>query len=125
MRADNGEGQTTDFDGSLAIGGGNLAMRPMQTLLASLGACSSIDVILLLKKQRQPLRDLKLRIDADREEGKVPSLFTKINVHYDLYGDLKPAKVERALQLSMDELCSVGLMLKKQCPITYSYEIHA
>ena len=126
MQATNALGQTASLDGAPDIGGHDRGLRPMQMVLASLGACSSIDVILILKKQRQQLTDLKMRVDAEREEGKVPSLFTKIHVHYDCYGpDLKENRVARAVKLSMEEYCSVAKMLEKQCPITYSFAIHA
>ena len=123
MEATNESGHTVHSDGSLAIGGKNSAMRPMQMLLASLGSCSSIDVINFLQKLRQPLDDIQIKVTGEREEGKVPSLFTKINVHYKLYGDLDVKQAEKAISLSMDKYCSVGLIIKKSAEITWSYEI--
>jgi len=103
MQAINEEGQTTETDGSPAIGGHNKAMRPMQMLLSSMGACSSIDIIHLLNKQRQKLDDIKISLNGDREEGKVPSLFTAIQVHYRLYGDLDEKKMHEAGQYLLGE----------------------
>ncbi len=124
MEAANEEGLTVYSDGSPAIGGHNQAMRPMQMVLAALGSCSSIDVISLLNKQRQPLEHIELELTAQRADG-VPAVFTDINVHYLLHGDLNEAKVERACRLSMEKLCSVSKMLEKAVNITWSYEIHA
>ena len=123
MQAINEEGQTTETDGSPAIGGHNKAMRPMQMLLSSMGACSSIDIIHLLNKQRQKLDDIKISLNGDREEGQVPSLFTAIQVHYRLYGDLDEKKVERAVNISMEKLCSVAKIIEKTAKITWTWEI--
>lgn len=124
MEAVNENGNTLRTDGSPAIGGSNQAMRPMQLLLAAVGSCSSIDIISLLRKQRQDLQDIKITVNGDREEGKVPSLFTKIRVHYDLYGDIDEKKAKRAVDLSMEKYCSVSLMLNKQAEFAWSYAVH-
>ncbi len=123
MVALNESGNSIIMDGSPAIGGGNKGMRPMQTLLAALGGCSAIDVISILNKQRQILDDIHIEIKAAREPEAVPSLFTEIHVHYKLFGELKPEKAERAIQLSMEKYCSVAKTLEKTAKITWSYEI--
>lgn len=125
MEATNDTGNTVETDGSPGIGGHNKAMRPMQMLLASLAGCSSIDVIYILKKQRQPLDDIKINIKGERSDGPAPNLFTNIHVHYDLYGALKEEKAEQAVRLSMEKYCSVSKMLEKGATITWSYKIHA
>lgn len=122
MQAKNEEGLSVHSDASPDIGGHNLAVRPMQMVLAALGSCSSIDVIYLLNKQRQPLRDIKIEIDSQRVDG-VPAVFSAIQVHYKLFGELDDKKAERACRLSMEKLCSVSMMLKDSVDITWSYEI--
>lgn len=123
MLATNENGNTVETDGSPKVGGSNKAMRPMQMLLSSLGACSSIDVIHLLTKQRQKIDDIKISLEGNRAEGEVPSLFTDINVHYRLYGDLDEKKVERAVTISGEKLCSVAKIIEKTAKITWSWEI--
>ena len=123
MLATNENGNTVETDGSPKVGGSNKAMRPMQMLLSSLGACSSIDVIHLLTKQRQQIDDIKISLEGNRAEGEVPSLFTDINVHYRLYGDLDEKKVERAVTISGEKLCSVAKIIEKTAKITWSWEI--
>ncbi len=123
MEAVNENGNITLTDGSPDIGGSNQAMRPMQLMLVGLGGCSSIDVIHLLNKQRQDLQDIKLSVTAEREEGVVPSLFTNIHIHYQLYGPIDPKKAERAISLSVEKYCSVGKLLEKTANITWDYEI--
>jgi putative redox protein len=124
LRSTNEDGNSVETDGSPTIGGGNKAMRPMQMLLASLGSCSSIDVIHFLKKQRQPLEDIRVTVTGEREPDVAPSLFTEVHVHYDLYGDLDENKVTKAVSLSMEKYCSVTRILEKTAKITWDYVIH-
>lgn len=123
IEAANEDGLTVHSDGSPEIGGHNLAMRPMQMVLAALGSCSSIDIIFLLNKQRQPLEDIQIELTAQRAEDQVPKVFTDIQVHYKLFGPLDEKKAERACRLSMEKLCSVSKMLEKAVHITWTYEI--
>ncbi len=125
LQATSEEGNTVETDGAVSIGGSNKGMRPMQMLLSSLGSCSSIDVIQFLKKQRQPLEDIRVTITGEREPDKVPSLFTEVHVHFELSGDLDKNKVEKAVSLSMDKYCSVARILEKTAKITWDYTIVA
>ncbi len=123
LQAVNESGLTLESDGAESIGGHNLGMRPMQIVLSALGSCSAIDVIQLLRKQRQQLDDIQLAITAEREKDKTPSLFTDIHIHYKLYGPLDEKKVKRAVDLSMEKLCSVKRLLDKTANITWSWEV--
>ena len=71
----NASGNTVETDASTDIGGGDAALRPMELLLAGLSSCSSIDVVLLLQKMRQPLTDIRVDIKAERRQNETPSLF--------------------------------------------------
>ena len=124
MEASNEHGNTVNLDASPAVDGHNAGMRPMQLLLASLGGCSSIDIISILRKQRQPLEDLQVTIDAEREENKVPALFTRIHLTYHLRGALDEQKIQKALDLSLQQYCSVAKMIEKTAKITYSYTLN-
>ena len=124
MRSTNEDGLSVEADGAPKIGGGNKAVRPMQMLLASMASCSTIDIILLLKKQRQELKHIEVEVEGKRAEGVVPSVFTDIHLHYKLYGDLNPKKAERSCRLSIEELCSVSKMLEKAVNITWEYSIY-
>ncbi len=123
MEASNEDGNLTYTDGSPAIGGGNQAMRPMQMVLAAAGSCSSIDVIMILKKQKEPLDDIQITVEGERHMDRTPKTFKKIHIHYKLFGDLNEKKAKRAIELSMEKYCSVSIMLKATVEITYSYEI--
>ena len=123
LQASNEDGQTVNIDGAPSVGGENLGMRPMQLLLSALGGCSTIDVIQILKKQRQPLEDIQVRLDGERQKDATPSLFEKIHVHFTLKGDLDEKKVQRAISLSLEQYCSVAKILEKTAEITHSFEI--
>ena len=124
FEAVNEAGKTVQMDAKITAGGTGQSMGPMETLISALGGCSSIDIVLLLKKFKQDLKDLQVDIEADRDPIQIPSLFVRIHAHYRLYGELDPKKVEKAISLSIDKYCSVSQILKKTVPITYSYSIH-
>ncbi len=123
FEAENEQGKTIQMDASPEIGGNNLGFRPMQLLLASLGGCSSIDVINILKKQKQDVKDIKITVNGEREKDVVPSLFTDIHVHFQLVGNLDEDKVKRAIDLSVNKYCSVWKTLEQTAKITHSYEV--
>lgn len=123
MEARNEDGNSIHIDGAPEIGGENKGFRPMQLLDAGAGGCSSIDIITILKKQRQPLKSLEVLVDAEREEDAVPSLFKTIHLHYILGGQLEKDKVEKAINLSLEKYCSVVKLLEKTAKISYSYKI--
>lgn len=123
MQATNEAGNTVTSDGAEKIGGSGKGMRPMEMLISSLGSCSAIDVIQFLKKMRQPLEHIELEIDAERDPEAVPSLFTKVHIHYRLKGALDTRKAEKAVSMSVDKYCSVARILEKTAEISWSVEV--
>ena len=116
-------GHAVILDGAPENGGRNMGMRPMEMLLIGMGACTSFDVVTILKKARQPITDCVAEIDATRAD-EVPKVFTKIHVHFVVTGqDLSPVQVERAVKLSAEKYCSASIMLNKAVEITHGYEI--
>ncbi len=107
----NEEGLTVHTDGSPEIGGEGKGPRPMQLLLMSHAACSSIDVVTLLQKMRQPLDDIRVEVEGERDTDHVPAVFKKIHLHYILTGAVERASAEKAISLSVEKYCSVGVML--------------
>lgn len=113
------------IDGSPEIGGKDLGFRPMQMLLAGLGGCSGIDIVNILKKQRQQLDEFDIEIDGQREVGVEPSLFKDIHVIFKLKGpNLDENKVKKAVELSMDKYCSVAKTLESSAKVTYEFEVN-
>lgn len=123
LEAQNEDGNTIHFDAAPDIGGTGRGMRPMQVLLSALGSCSTIDVISILKKQRQPLNDIRITVTGEREKDAVPSLFTEAHVHFRLFGDLDEEKVSKAVSLSVEKYCSVAKTMEPKARITHSFEI--
>ena len=116
-------GVPVHIDAANKIGGHDAGARPMEMLLMGVGGCSAIDVILILRKQRQELKDIKIIVEGARHGGKPISVFTDINLHFILSGDLDQKKVDRAISLSMEKYCSAAAMLGKTAKMTYSFEI--
>ncbi|ACX96868.1 OsmC family protein [Halothiobacillus neapolitanus] len=122
--AESDSGHGIMLDGSPEIGGRNLGARPMEMVLMGLGGCTAIDVMVILGKQRQPVEDCWIELDAERADVAAPKVFTKIHVHYVVKGSgLDPKQVERAVKLSAEKYCSVSAMLKGSVDITYDFEI--
>ena len=116
-------GHAVILDGAPEAGGRNLGMRPMEMLLIGMGACTSFDVVTILKKARQPVTNCVAEIDAARAD-EIPKVFTKIHVHFVVSGhSLNPAQVERAVKLSAEKYCSASIMLGKAAEVTHDFEI--
>lgn len=121
--ATNEQGQEVHIDGAPKIGGEDKGVRPMELLIMGLGGCSSMDVLSILKKQKQQIDDYEVNIKADRDTNSVPSLFTDIHVEFVLKGNVDRAKAERAVQLSMEKYCSVTKIMEETANITHSVKI--
>jgi putative redox protein len=123
LEATNEGGNVVHLDASPDIGGTNKGMRPMQLMLTALGGCSSIDLINILKKQKQDLKDIKITVTGEREKDAVPSLFTDVHLHFSLFGDIDHEKAQKAVSLAVDKYCSVAKTLEKTAKVTHSFEI--
>jgi putative redox protein len=106
-------GHVVRMDSSPESGGWDFGVRPMQMLLMGLAGCSAIDVITILKKQRQEIKDYKMIVNGEREAGVEPSLWKDINVEFHLYGDIDENKAIKAVELSINKYCSVAATLDK------------
>lgn len=124
MEAKNEREQSIIMDNSSASGGKDSGYRPMELLLVAIGGCSSIDVIDILKKQREPVEGLHVEINGERRTGEIPAVFRTIDLHFSLDGDLNEGKVKRAIDLSLEKYCSVAKMLEKTARITYGFTIN-
>jgi putative redox protein len=120
--AENENGVSTVMDATDA--GDRLAgITPMELLLMALGGCTGIDIVMILKKQRQKLTSLTLHVTGHRR-SEPPRYYEQIHVEYVLKGsNLDEKKVQRAIQLSEEKYCSVSAALKERARITSSYKI--
>ena len=112
FEATDAKGHVVKMDTSPENGGTNFGVRPMQVLLMGLGGCSGIDIVSILKKQRQKVDSFSMKIEGDRFAGKEPSLWEKIHIVFELKGDIDPEKARKACELSADKYCSVAETLR-------------
>lgn len=120
---ESGSGHSVVMDGAPDSGGRNLAARPMEMVLMGMGGCTAFDVVMILKKARQPIEDCIVELSAERAE-EIPKVFTKIHVHYIVKGKgLSEKQVEKAIHLTAEKYCSVSIMLAQSAEVTHDFEI--
>lgn len=121
-----GSSHAVVIDGPAEIGGRNLGARPMELMLLSVGACSAVDVVHILKKARQPVKDCFVEVEGKRAETE-PKVFTDIHLQFVVSGEgLSENQVKRAVELSAEKYCSASIMLKRGgVNVTHGYEIRA
>ena len=121
--AESGSGHAVVVDAAPDVGGRNLGARPMELVLMGTGACTAIDVVMILRKARQPITDCVVELEAERA-AEDPKVFTKIHLHYVITGKgLAQQHVERAIKLSKEKYCSATIMLAKTAEVTFDYEV--
>lgn len=117
--AESGSGHTLTMDGAPDIGGRNLAARPMEVLLMGMGGCTAIDVVSMLRKQRQDIEGVEVSLVAERADDH-PKVFTSVKLVYTVRGrKLNKALVERAVTLSDEKYCSATAMVKESAEVTH------
>jgi len=111
------------MDGSELFGGSSAGSSPKELLMFALGGCTANDVIPILRKKRVPLERLEIRVTGTvREEH--PQVFTEMHIAYTFFGNnLKPADIERAIELSSTKYCAISAMLAGNVKLTHSYAI--
>jgi len=103
-------GYTIDLDAPGSVGGG-AGMSPMELLLISLASCSAMDVAAILRKKRQLVEGLEVRVHGQRQ-SEDPTVFTSINLEYVVHGDVDPQALTRAIELSRERYCPIWAMLE-------------
>ncbi|HZP11698.1 MAG TPA: OsmC family protein [Nevskiaceae bacterium] len=123
---ESGSGHAVVIDGPQDIGGRNLGPRPMEMMLLSVGSCSAVDVVHILKKARQDITDVVVDVKSKRADTD-PKVFTDIHLHFVVTGrGLSENHVKRAVELSAEKYCSASIMLAKGgVKVTHDYEIVA
>ena len=93
---------------------------PMELLLMGVGGCSAIDIIMILKKQKQEIESYEIEVEGDRKETKSAKPFKAIHTTIYLTGNIDEEKAKRAAALSFEKYCSVSITLEGNVDITYS-----
>ena len=120
---ESGSGHAVVMDGAPEAGGRNIGVRPMEMLLLGLGGCTAFDIVMILERMREKVTGLDIALEAERA-GEDPKVFTHVKMIYKVTGrNLKPANVERAVNLSAEKYCSASAMFEKTAKIEHSFEI--
>lgn len=123
LDASNGKNKV-QLDASLAAGGQENGFRPMELFLVSLAACSSIDILSILYKQKQQIEDYSVAVEGIRAST-TPAVFTNITITLQLKGIIATEKIERAILLTQTKYCSVIQMLNSDTTVSFSYTLLA
>ncbi len=115
---------TVDGKHSFVVDGNRITnASAIDFLLAGLGACTSIDVVMILEKMREPLKDLVVDVHGERAQDH-PRVYTEVKIHYRAYGNINEEKLVKAIELSQNKYCSASIMFKRSgAKVTYTYEI--
>jgi putative redox protein len=116
---ENEDGSKATMEPGPAFGGSRKYPTPMELLVMALGGCTGMDVLFILKKMRVDLKKLEVSIETSRRE-KTPRYYENIKMTYVVSGDgITEDKVRRAVQLSNERYCSIGVMLQDKAKIEY------
>jgi len=120
----NEDGNTIQTDGSEGIGGEGKGVRPMQLLLMATASCSSIDIVMILNKMRVDFDDLKVEVEAEREQMDTYSRWKTIHLKFIIIGkDVSVKKAEKAAKMSIEKYCSVSKALEHSSEISWEVVI--
>lgn len=116
-------GYTIPLDAALTVGGHDAGINPMDLLLISLGGCTGMDVVSILRKKQQHITAFEVQVEGVRADEH-PRVWTEIWVKFTVTGQhVDPKAVERAIELSRDKYCGASATLRHTATIHYDYEI--
>lgn len=120
---ESGSGHAVVMDGAPEAGGRNIGVRPMEMMLLGLGGCTAFDIVMILERMREKVTGLDIALEGQRA-SEDPKVFTDVKLVYKVKGrGLKPANVERAVNLSAEKYCSASAMFGKTAKIEHGFEI--
>ena len=122
FEAQNTDGSVAMIDGPPSLGGENKGVRPMEMVLMGLAGCSSMDLLLILGKQRQNPQDIDVTVKGTRVD-EVPAVYSDIHMHFEVSGEVSEKKLQKAADLSVEKYCSVVKMLSPTVNITHSVSL--
>jgi putative redox protein len=115
-------GHAVVMDSSKEGGGYGSASGPMEVLLIGLLGCTAMDVISILRKMRQPVQGLKVFAKGERA-SEHPKKYTHIQLEYVAYGEVDPASLARAVELSEVRYCGAMATVRGTATIAHSYRV--
>ena len=116
-------GHAVVMDAPASVGGKNTAAKPSELVLMGLGGCTWMYVITILRKKKQDITGFEMNVTGEVPDIQ-PRTFTDIHVEYIITGrDISEEAVKRAIDLSREKYCLVGLTLAKGTNMTFSYKL--
>jgi putative redox protein len=100
--------------------GSNQGMAPKELLLSALASCTAMDVIALLMKHQQNVRQFKIAVDAPISEGGHPKRFTRADLTFEVEGNVDRTVLLDSVKASQTKFCGISAMLSRAFPIAYS-----
>ena len=117
------EGDSLVMDTDAEGGGEGHGFRPVKLILVGLGGCTGMDIIWILKRQRQEVTGLKMNVTGTRRK-KDPMYYEAVQIEYVVRGrNLRESAVKRAVELSEQKYCSVRGIFRPEVKVTTSYRI--
>ncbi len=113
-----GSGGKLVVDGAPDIGGEGRGMRPMELLLSAVASCSLMDILHILRKQKEPIEHISVEVLGARKDA-VPSPFTRITLVFVARGKVDDHKLQRAVKLSVEKYCSVSATLAPEVVVSW------
>lgn len=103
---------------------GAKGISPMESVLMAVAGCSGIDIVSILKKQRQTITGFSAEVDGERIQVDDAKPFKKITVNFFIEGQVDPAKAVRAAHLSFEKYCSVSKTLEPNVEVVYAVAVN-
>jgi len=117
------EGDSLTMDTDAEGGGEGHGFRPVKLILVGLGGCTGMEIIWILKRQRQEVTGLKMNVTGTRRK-KDPMYYEAVQIEYVVRGrNLRESAVKRAIELSEQKYCSVRGIFRPEVKVTTSYRI--
>ena len=123
FNVENSNGAVLLSDANQDLGGSGKGFRPMELVLAGAGGCAAIDLLLILKKQRQNASDVQVLVTGKRDDTPAKA-FNAIGFHFSIQGEVNENKLGRAISLALKKYCSVVQSLDKNITIESTYKIN-
>lgn len=119
-----GSGHTVLMDATASVGGENKGPRPTELVLAGLGGCTGMDVVSILRKMRESWDRFEIALESS-SRTEHPRVFTAVTLVYRIWGEIDPAKFQRAVSLSAERYCVVSAMLRAAgVAVSYKCEVN-
>ena len=107
---------------TLTAAEGGIGPGPTESILASLAACTAMDVASILRKKRQVVERYQIEVTAVKAD-KHPQVFTAITVEHRVVGAVTVEALRRSIELSATAYCPVSAMLSGSVPIEHRYRL--